>query len=549
MSSQVLPHAPGKLSELAAADDARPEGATTPIARTPYVVLAVWVALGVAVFWAFDAMPFQDLPAHAGLIALRERLGHSMVEQQYFVQDAHVGPYTLFRVLGSLFSRVVGPVGAARALGTLPILAMPAALLYARRRLHGDLSATPGFVGVALSFGFMTVMGFASYQLGLAILVGVLPSWLAAVRDRASSRERVMLAAGALLLFIAHGHVFALFLVVAGVTWALQLAESWRSRRSAAPASPAVLVVRTGARVLPLIPAFVLAVTVAIIERRSPAPPGAAVYSGNMTTLFQGAYDKFSLLITPTLMTKTGIDFLVGVILWVWVLAASVRMTQRVFAQHQHGEVHQERLLMGATLALWLLFLVLPHNYGWFGFVDGRIVPLLLLLPYLAAPPDLFRATRTPQVWAAAGLAALVLGSALRASTHFQREALGYREVLGQIPAGASILNLPLDPNSDVFTGHPFVHYDKLVLADRPSVPSDLWFHQGTAVYATPGHPALTLPNDYVESDMHDFRWEKYDLARWDYVLIRTRPNGTPPAPPSTLRLVEHRGGWWLYQR
>jgi hypothetical protein len=136
---------------------------------------------------------------------------------------------------------------------------------------------------------------------------------------------------------------------------------------------------------------------------------------------------------------------------------------------------------------------------------------------------------------------------ALTASYAFQREAAGWREVLARVPVDARLLNLPIDPNSNILTAHPFVHYDKLVLADRPVVVSDLWFHQGSAVFPTAADPALALPPTYSESDLHVVDWPSYDLASWDYVLIRTRPTAGPPRVPPALALVAHRGGWWLY--
>ena len=83
---------------------------------------AAWVGLGavgvlaVLVFWIFEALPFQDLPAHAGLIAMRHRYVESAFESRFFVLAPHIGPYSLFRFLGEAFVRGVGPIGAVRAL-------------------------------------------------------------------------------------------------------------------------------------------------------------------------------------------------------------------------------------------------------------------------------------------------------------------------------------------------------------------------------------------------------------------------------------------------
>ena len=91
------------------------------------------------------------------------------------------------------------------------------------------------------------------------------------------------------------------------------------------------------------------------------------------------------------------------------------------------------------------------------------------------------------------------------------------------------------------------MHYDKLVLAEKPIVVSDVWFHQGSALYPTPQNPALRLPSSYSESDLKLVDWNAYDLGDWDYVLMRTRPEAFETGAPDRLHLVEHRGGWWLY--
>jgi hypothetical protein len=190
-----------------------------------------WVGLGAAglcatlVFWVFDALPFQDLPAHAGLIAMRHRFGASPFEQRFFVLAPHIGPYSLFRFLGEIFVRAVGPVGAVRAIATLPVIATPLALLYGRVKLHGDKSPTPAFLGLAMAFGLMTLLGFASYLLGVAVMLVGLTLWLDLVAHvdraedaRAVRNKELAIAAFAPVMFVGHGHAFVLFLILAGVS-------------------------------------------------------------------------------------------------------------------------------------------------------------------------------------------------------------------------------------------------------------------------------------------------------------------------------------------
>src|SRR3954447_18627013 len=148
-------------AEVASADGA---AAPTSVARRASA-RAAWIGLGavgvlaILVFWIFEALPFQDLPAHAGLIAMRHRYDAAAFESRFFVLAPHIGPYYLFRFLGETFVRLGGPLGAVRALATLPMIATPLALLFARRRLMKDTSPLYGYVGITLSFGFMTLLG------------------------------------------------------------------------------------------------------------------------------------------------------------------------------------------------------------------------------------------------------------------------------------------------------------------------------------------------------------------------------------------------------
>lgn len=521
-----------------------------------------WLALGaltlaaVMVFWLFDALPFQDLPAHAGLIAMRHRFEASPFEQRFFVYAPHLGPYSLFRFLGDVLVAPLGPLGAIRAIATLPMIATPFALLWARRRLHGDRATTAAYYGLALGFGFMTLLGFASYLLGVAVLIFALTTWLelmVAADDRAPRAGRWEIASACLApcVLLAHGHAFVIFLGLAGVS---AVATGHRVRRLE--------------RLRALVPAVGLAAWAAWSERAGVLPAGSvALPHAGLVPHFQGVRDKLSLLITPTLITRTGVDAAVGLFVWTVIVlavvatarslrrprdaaaqAAPIGVETAASARERASRAHSKALL-ASLVTLAAAFLLLPHSIGWFGFVDGRLVPLLLLLGLMAVRrPALGPVLRSTFERGAPVAACAMVVIALAASKVFQGEASGWREVIDAVPANARLLNLPIDPNSGVFTAHPFVHYDKLVLADRPVVVSDVWFHQGSAIYPTADNPALRLPGSYSESDLRTIDWPAYRLSDWDYVLIRTRPTAAEPSVPRELALAVHRGGWWLYR-
>ena len=513
--------------------------------RAAWIGLGVVGALAVLVFWAFEALPFQDLPAHAGLIAMRHRFSESSLgsafESRFFVLAPHIGPYSVFRFLGEAFVRLIGPLGAVRLLATLPMIATPLALLFARRRLMSDRMPLYGYLGVTLSFGFMTLMGFASYLLGVAVMLFALVLWLelmvAADENAPDLRRReLVMAAFAPLVFVAHGHAFVLFLLCAGIA---MVCLGYR---------PARLL-----RVRALLPALALAGYVAWIERGSSTPPGSVPVVPPLVPVFQSAYGKFTLLITPTLMTRSGVDSMVSVFMW-FLAVTSTFYTVRRLGAGARGELtaqqRHSRALYAAAAALLVLFLILPHAVGWFGFVDGRLLPVILMLTLLAARREaLPRTLRRVADLGIPGSALALATVALIASYLFQEEAKGYREVLAHVPSEATLLNLPIEPNSRIFTGHPFIHYDKLVLADRPVVVSDVWFHQGSALYPTAQNPALRLPQSYSESDLKFIDWPAYHLEDWEFVLIRTNPSSPQPYTPPDLTLADHQGGWWLFRQ
>jgi hypothetical protein len=490
----------------------------------------------VAVFFSFDALPFQDLPAHAGLIALRDRLSDAPLEQRYWVVAPHLGGYSLFRGLGHALAAIGGAGFAVRVIGALPVVLMPASLVFARWRLYRELEPGFAFAGTMLSFGLMTALGFASFLVALPLLVVTFAIWLevmaGADRGEPARGQEVLAGALAAAVVLAHGFAFVLLLVVC-------------ASATVAAGRPRARLVRLRC----LLPSLALAGSSAILEVIHRVPAGSAALSRREPPMhFQGPLDKLSLLVTPTMTTRTGIDIALGLLLWAWAGAAlwHGRRTDRAAGATCAGHARAVRV---AAATIFALFVVLPHAVGWFAFVDGRLVPLVLALALVSAPwrvlPGALRSAFDRFVpWCAAAMVTLVLW----ASAAFQHEASGYREVLGCVPAGSRLLNLPLEPDSRIFTAHPFIHYDKLVLVDRPIVPSDVWFHQGSALYPTSENPATRLPVSYSESNLRAIEWPSYDLADWDFVLIRTAPASGEPTVPPSLSPVRHEGGWWLYQ-
>ena len=266
----------------------------------PWFLLGVIEAGAVSVFWAFDALPFMDLPAHEGLFALRHRFNAAGFEGRFFLFAPHLGPYSLFNGLGEAITAWLGADTAVRVLATLPTIALPLAVLWARKRLIGSSTPFFGFIAVILSFGYMTLAGFASYLLSLAILLVAFTEWLVLIGSdnthRAALGKFIPVTLLALLVFVAHGFSFILLLLMASLS--VLIASRFR----------------TLVQMTVFVPATIVAAYSAYVERAG--DQARHVAKVDFTPVFQGIADKFSLLVTPTLMTRTGIDALIGVLLW-----------------------------------------------------------------------------------------------------------------------------------------------------------------------------------------------------------------------------------------
>jgi len=495
------------------------------------LALFAWL-LGLAFFWAFPALPFQDLIAHAGFLAERTRYAHSPLEQSVLVYSPRLGPYSLFHALGAGVGALLGPLPAMRAIASLVWTAYPAASVWAGYRLFGRRSAADAFAGMLLALGFMTMLGLLGFQLAAALLLVVDVEWLRLLREPTPKAWRVgRFALLPLLLFFAHGFAFALFLGLAAVAWTRTPVPARRAWLGLLPGAGVALIAAARAWLDPI--------------------PGAAASAGLLPIRVQSTLDKLSLLLTPTLLTRFGVDALVAVALWL--LAGT--LVWRALRSSPRGP---RRTLAWQALAGFGFFLALPHGIGPLGFVDSRVLPTVLALALLCrereggrdGTADTDTEPDAPHLTHALAAATFVLlGCGLVASFRFQREAVGARRIADAIPEGARLLHLPLDPDSRAFVAHPFLHYDKLALIERPVIVSDVWFHAATALYPRASHPSLALPSDVPYSVLGEARWDDYRWQDWDRVLIRTQLDAPEPAGiPAALVRIDHVGGFWLYR-
>ena len=268
---------------------------TSSLRLLPWFIFALLELAAIAFFWCFDALPFMDFALHAGVMALRLRYSHSGFEQQFFVLTGNIAGYPLFRFLGDVLAGWIGPVAAMRAISTVPVIALPLAMLHARRRLYGDVNPFFAYVALILSFGYMTQMGLSPFLLAFPVLLWALAEWLVLL-DKAASGGRTLaaesgVAALAVVLLLIHAYALTIFAFLAVVTAV-----------SAEPVKVRLLRLRI------FLPCAILLALSAWSVQASLLPPGAIVPSAPFNAVFHSLLDKLSLLVTPTMTTRTGIE-------------------------------------------------------------------------------------------------------------------------------------------------------------------------------------------------------------------------------------------------
>lgn len=502
----------------------------------PWLLLVALDIGGLCGFWAFASLPFVDLNGHAGVFALHKLLRQVGFESQYFVYAPHLGENALFRILGDVLADRIGPVAAVRALGSLPLIATPAAMFYARYRLYGRTDPYFPVMALILCFGYLTMMGLASYLIAIPLLLVVVAEWLilmtAADRHTLSMGHETVVALLTVLLCLTHGFAFLVFGFIAIVT-AFSTGSRWTRL----------------VRLRCLLPTVLLMGYSFWADSANPVL-GAVGMAAPPLLYYDPIAHKLGLIFGLTLFSRTGVDLAIGVVVWIAVIAGVVVSNRAASADRPAAPTNKHvRALTVAAIATFLLFLAMPHAIAWFSFSDGRLLPVVLLLGLVAIDSEAFSLSqrKIAQTLAYAA-AAIVVTTFLWAQNIFQAEAAGYDETFAAITPNTRVLFLPIDCDSRIFVQHSFSRYEGLLLAKKPVVPSEMWFEQGTAIYPKAANPILRLPREYVPASLHDIAWEHYRLQDWDFVIIRQVVEIGRPQTPATLVLESHHGSWWLYK-
>jgi hypothetical protein len=493
------------------------------------------LALVAATYLLLPYPPYQDLPAHAAMLAMRLRLPSSVFLQQYLQRGSCLGPYSTFLGLGHLLGPLLGAERALRIIGALANLALPAAVVLARRRILHDPWADAPFVALALSLGFLTAQGFSSFLLGLAAFVLAFAAWIDLL-GQGGPRRGLVLAGLALASALTHG--FAFVLLLSSVAISALAAGGWRS-------SARGRVLLGAAALAP----GLLFLTAVYLRDRGLYPPDV----NDTLVEMRGVAGKAQAMFLPTVFSRLGLDAAACAVLYGLLGRAAVRALRGRDAGARDAVARQRAVIMKTAIVLLVLAVAAPARLGFFGSLDVRLATAALLLATLGAAPATARAPSSGGrldailTGAPAPLATvMVLLLGITASL-FQREARAVDTLLDRVPTGARLLYLPVDPFSRYWAASPFFHMEKRALFHRDLLVSNVWLHPGTALRATPaGLPLLTTTP--VDTGDGQIPWSRYDVRPWDYVLTRTSEATAPPPVPPSLELVGAADRMRLYR-
>jgi hypothetical protein len=473
------------------------------------IVFVLCACASLALIWLPTYLPMTDLPQHAAQIAVWRdyadpRFGYGEIfEKQYFTP--YLLGYSIARVVAAFASTLV----AVKVTITLATLGLPLSLV----RLNRALGLDPwwSLVGFAMAFGYSFAWGLLNYL--VAIPLGVVFLAYAIEYARAPTRRNaIVVAVSTIVLFVAHGLVFAL---CAGGAVLFILATEPRPRRLV-PFAPAIAV------------AIAWTLFARTVERSAPMP-----------TVYE--YSPMRLVRLPAL--------LVGLFADNYALAVGALLVTLMFVGGLRPVRERARLL---PLAFFLVvYLALPRDVFDTSLLYTRVavfaVPFFLVACVEREPlvrPQLLRVA----------IVALVLGwlgmTGLRFAI-FDSEARLVEPLFAKMEPGKRVRGLIFDRATTGYgESSPFLHFPAWYQAQKGGQMDYTFGHTKTALirYRPGKRPYQNTDRPFWP---HLFN-PVTESASYDYFLVRAdNPIGHMmfSRAPIPIAFEGRSGNWWLYRR
>jgi hypothetical protein len=528
--------------------------------RPLHGLFALLVVASAVPLWAYEYLPFMDLPQHLATIAVLHDHGDpELGYAAFFEVDLLSTPYLAYYVATDLLAYLLpGPHAvetANRLFLTLYALLLPLGawrfLAAAGRERALSLLAFPVIYGTFLFMGFVNfVAALPFYLFGL----GALLRWL----EHGRRRDWVWMVVHSLIVFVSHTQVYLLYLGSVGLLLLLTWPGLRRVLRAAAHLGPT----------LALFVAWVLTSNVLAGDDQwqagrggrnaSPAGAGWEDLGTTVRELPARLVDAWRDSSDELLLVLLGFTLAVLLLLRRSPVPAPGPSGAGAGPWPRVRAVLRANALEILSLVLLALYVALPNSYKWIWPLNWRLVPVAYLvgLAWLRLPPLGPRARAALAV----PLAALTLAGVWNHSRHFARfqEEVGpLAEVLAAAEPRRRTMGLIFDKGSGVVTPTlaPYLHFAQYYQLRRGGLAdfsfanfaqSPIHFHERT------GPPHLPLRWEWTPEQL---RWPTHPPGAadyYDYYLVRggsgRGPFGSALAR-GEVREVKQAGRWALYER
>jgi len=196
--------------------------------QLPRWAFPVCALLALVAVWWHRYPAGVDFPQNAHLYKLWWQLREGPIEYQQLYRYNFFTPYLLPFALGALLTKAVGALAAVKCLLSLTAVATP--LMMARWLKTVGANPMFGLFGFLLAFDLTYLWGFISHNLAMPLLFGYLAAFEQQY-ETPTNRGILWTTLLGLALFLCHGIVFGMAMLVSGVSYLyrFEVFKKWRA--------------------------------------------------------------------------------------------------------------------------------------------------------------------------------------------------------------------------------------------------------------------------------------------------------------------------------